>query len=112
MDPFVLYLDQDLQLRVFVSNLLVGAAKVNMDAKTASDTQLHLLLIHRLRISCKAWKTILDKYAEYNVLRLAQYEYAMCPNDVIKVCLPRKHSIITQFQHNLMSFSHSRHVSS
>ena len=44
MEPLVLYLDQDIQLKVFVPNLLVGAAKVNMGAKMALDTQLCLLL--------------------------------------------------------------------
>ena len=76
MEPLVLYLDQDVQLIVFVPNLLVGAAKVDMGAGMALDTQLHLLLIHSLRLSCKAWKMIVDKSAEYNALRLAQYEYA------------------------------------
>jgi hypothetical protein len=53
-----------------------------------------------------------DKSAEYNALRLAQYEYAMCPNDVRRVCLPCEHNLITQFQYNLMWFSHRRHVNS
>ena len=83
-----------------------------MGAETALDTQLRLLLIHSLRLSCKAWKTIVDKSAEYNALRLAQYEYAMGPNVVPRVCLPREHNLITQFQQNLMWFSHSWHVSS
>jgi hypothetical protein len=112
MEPLVLYLDLDVQLRVFVPNLLVGTAKVDMGAEKALDTQLRLLLIHNLRLSRKTWKTIVDKSAEYNALRLAQYEYAMCPHDVIRVCLPRKHNLITQFQLNLKWFSHSRHVSS
>ena len=47
-----------------------------------------------------------------NALRLAQYEYAMGPNAVTRVCLPREHNLITQFQQKLMWFSHSRHVSS
>jgi hypothetical protein len=98
MEPLVLYLDLDVQLRIFVPNLLVGVAKVDMGAETALDTQLRLLLIHNLRLSCKAWQMIVDKNAEYNALRLAQYEYAMCPNDVIRVCLPREYNLITQFQ--------------
>ena len=102
MEPLVLYLDKDVQLTVFVPNLLVGAAKVDMGAEMALDTQLRLLLIHSLRLSCKAWKTIVDKSAEFNALRLAQYEYAMGPNAVIRVCLPREHNLITQFQLNLM----------
>ena len=104
MEPLVLYLDKDVQLRVFVWNLLVGATKVDMGAETALDTQLRLLLIHILRLSCKAWKTIVDKSAEFNALRLAQYKYAMGPNAVKKVCLPREHNFITQFQQNSMWF--------
>jgi hypothetical protein len=88
MEPLVLYLDLDVQLKIFVPNLLVGDAKVDMGPHTALDTQLCLLLIHSLRLSYKAWKTIVDKSVEYNALRLAQYEYAMCPNDVKRVCLP------------------------
>ena len=52
----------------------------------------------------------MDKSVEYNALCLAKYECAMCSNDVIRVCLLRKHNLISQFQHNLMWFSHSRHV--
>jgi hypothetical protein len=37
---------------------------VDMGAKMALDTQLRLLLIHNLRLSCKAWKTIVDKNAD------------------------------------------------
>jgi hypothetical protein len=107
MEPLALYVDQDIQLKVLVPNLLAGAANVDMGADTALDTQLHLLLIHNLRLSCKAWKTIVNKSAEYNASRLSQYEYAMGPNDVIRVCLQCKHSLITQFQHKLMWFSHS-----
>jgi hypothetical protein len=59
MEPLVLYLDLDVQLKVFVPNLLVGAAKVDMGAETALDTQLRLLLIHNLRLSCKAGSAIL-----------------------------------------------------
>jgi hypothetical protein len=65
MEPLVLYLDLDVQLRVFVPNLLVGAAKVDMGAETTLNTQLCLLLIHSLRLFCKAWKTIVDKNAVY-----------------------------------------------
>ena len=74
VEPLVLYLNLDVQLTVLVSNLLVGAANVNMDAETASDTQLRLLLVHNMRLSCKAWKTIVDKNVEYNALCLARYE--------------------------------------
>ena len=106
MEPLVLYMNQDIQ------NLLVGVAKVEMGAKKALDIQLRLLLIHNLRLSCKAWKTIVNKITEHNALRLAQYEYVRSLKDVIRVCLPRGHNLITQFQHNLMWFSCNRHVSS
>ena len=79
MAPLALYLDEDVQLKVLVPNLLVGAANVDMGAETALDTQLRFLLIHSLRLSCKSWKMIVDKSAEYNALRLAQYEYAWVP---------------------------------
>ena len=54
----------------------------------------------------------MDKSVEYNALRLAQYEYAMCPHEVKWACLPREHNLIRQFQLNMMWFSRSRHVSS
>ena len=112
LEPLVLDLDKDVQLTMFVPNLLVGAAKVDMGAETPVDTQLSLLVIHSLRLTCKAWKTMVDKSAEYNALRLVEYEYTMWPNDIKKVCLARKHYPITQFQENLKWFSNSRHVSS
>jgi len=74
MEPLVLYPNLYVQLKVFVPNLLVTAVKVNMGVETALDTQLRLLLsllLHSLRLSCKAWKTIVDKSVEYNDLRLA-----------------------------------------
>ena len=40
---------------------------------------------------------IVDKSVEYNALCLAQYEYAMCPNDVIRVCLPCEHNSSLNF---------------
>jgi hypothetical protein len=43
MEPLVLYLDLDVQLRLFVPNLLVDAAKVDMGAGTTLETQLRLL---------------------------------------------------------------------
>ena len=110
--PLVLYLNTNIQLKVFVPNLLEGAAKAAMGAETAFDTQLRLLLIHNLRLYCKALKTIVNKSVEYNAFRLAQYEYAMYSHDVIRVCLPREHNLITQFQQNLMWCSRSRYVSS
>ena len=83
-----------------------------MGAKKALDTQLRLLPIHNLRLSCKAWKMIVNKITEHNALRLVQYEYVRCPKDVIRVCFPCGHNFITQFQHNLMWFSCNRHVNS
>ena len=110
MEPLVLYLDLDVQLSILVSNLLVGATKDDMGAESALDTKRRLLLIRKLRLCCKAWKTIVDKSAEYNALHLAQYEYAMCPKEVKWACFPREHSLISQFHLNLMWFSCSRHV--
>ena len=112
MEPFILYLNLDVQLSVLVPNLLVGAANVDMGRDTVLDTQCRLSLIHNLRLCCKAWKTVVDKNVEYNALRLAQYEYAMGPNVDFRVCLPREHKLITHFQMNLMWFSQSRHVNS
>jgi hypothetical protein len=112
MEPVALYLDQDVQFKILVTNLVVGAANVDMGADTALDTQRRLSLIHDLRLCCKAWKMIVDKSVEYNALRLAQHEYAMGPNVDLRVCFPREHNFITQFQMNLMWFSQSRHVSS
>jgi hypothetical protein len=107
-----LHLDLDVQLSVLVPNLLVGAANVDTSRETVLDTQRRLSLIHDLRLCCKSWKNVVDKSVEYNALRLAQYEYAMGPNVDLRVCLPREHNLITQFQMNMMWFSRSRHVSS
>ena len=112
MEPLVLHLDLDIQLSVLVPNLLLGAANVDTGRETVLDTQRRLSLIHDLRLCCKSWKNVVDKSVEYNALRLAQYEYAMGPNVDLRVCLPREHNLITQFQMNMMWFSHSRHVSS
>ena len=97
MEPLVLYLDLDVHLSVLVPNLLVGAAKEDMGVESALDTKLRLLLIHNLRLCCKAWKSIVGKSAEYNALRVAQYEHAMCPKEVKWVCIPRKHNHISKF---------------
>ena len=112
MKPLVLYVDLVVQLSVLVPNLLVGAANVNMGAESVLDTKLRLSLKHNLRLCCKAWKTIMDKSAEYNAFRLAQYEYAMCPYEVKWACLPRKHNLIRKFRLNMMWLSRSRHISS
>ena len=80
MAPLALYLDEDVQLKVLVPNLLVGAANVNTGRETVLDTQHRLSLIHDLRLCCKAWKKIVDKSVEYNALCLAQHEYCMGPN--------------------------------
>jgi hypothetical protein len=52
-----------------------------------------------------------EKSVEYNALCLGPHEYTMGPNADLRVCLPRQHNLITQFQMNLMWFSQSRHVS-
>ena len=112
MEPLILYLDLDMQLLVLVPNLLVRAANVDMGQDTILDSQRRLSLIHDLRLCCKAWKIVVDKSVEYNAFRLAQHEYAMGSNVNFRVCLPREHNLITQFQINLMWFSQSRHNSS
>ena len=111
MEPLVLYLGLDVQLSILVPNLLMGTTKDDVGAESALDTKRRLLLIRKLRLCCKAWKTIVDKSAEYNALRLAHYEYAMCPKEVKRACFPCKHSLITQFNLNLMWFSRSCHIS-
>ena len=105
-----LVLDLDVQLLVLVPNLLVGVAKDDVGAVSALDIKRRLMLIRKLRLCCKAWKAIVDKSAEYNALRLAQNEYAMCPKKVKWAWFPREHSLISQFHLNLMWFSRSRHV--
>ena len=112
MAPLALYLDEDVQLKVLVPNLLVGAANVNTGRETVLDTQRRLSLIHNLRLCCKAWKMIVNKSVEYNALRLAQHEYCMGRIGVLRVCLIREHNLIHQFQMNSFWFSHSRHVTS
>jgi hypothetical protein len=77
MEPLVLDLDLDVQLSVLVPNLVVGAAKDYTGRERALDTKRRLLVIGKLRLCCKAWKTILDKSVEYIALCLAAHEYSM-----------------------------------
>jgi hypothetical protein len=112
MEPLVLYLDLDVQLSVLVPNLLVGAANDYKGWETILDTKCRLLLIGKLWLCCKAWKTIVDRSVEYNPLRLAQHDYSMCPNALLRLCLPHEHNLVKFFQLNFMLFSLSRHVTS
>jgi len=81
MEALVLDLDQNAQLDVFVPNLLVGAAKVNLGAEMAGDILIRLQTMHKMRLACKTWKTIVDRSIEYNALRLAEYDCIKWPND-------------------------------
>lgn len=81
MEPLVLDLDQDVQLEMFVPNMVVGDMKVDLGAETAMDTLLRLQAMHNMRLSCKAWRTIVDKSNEYNALRLAEYDCAIWLNN-------------------------------
>ena len=94
------------------SKLVGGCRKGGYGCRDGIGHPTLFVLIHSLRLYCKAWKTTVDKSAEYNALHLAQYEYVMYLNDDRRVCLSREHNLVTQFQQNLMWFSHSRHVSS
>ena len=69
MEPLVLYLDLDIQLFILVSNLLVGTTKDDVGAESTLDLKRRLMVVRKLRLCCKAWKTIVDKSAEYNALR-------------------------------------------
>ena len=111
MEALVLDLDQNAQLEVLVPNLLVGAAKVNLGANTAAGTLLRLQAMLKMRLSCKAWKTIVDRSTQYNALRLAEYDCTMWPNDWRRRFMTREHNIVTQFQENMEWFSKSRHIS-
>jgi hypothetical protein len=110
MEPLVLDLDQNAQLDVLVPNLLVGAAKVNLGAETAGDTLIRLQTMHKMRLACKTWKTIVDISTEYNALRLAEYDCRMWPNDWRRRFMTREYNIVTQFQENMKWFSKSWHV--
>jgi hypothetical protein len=110
MEPLVLDLDQNAQLDVLVPNLLVGAAKVNLGAETARNTLIRLQTMHKMRLACKTWKTVVDRSTEYNALSLAEYDCIMWPNDWRRRFMTREYNIVTQFQENMKWFSKSRHV--
>ena len=110
MEALVLDLDENAQLEVLVLNLLVGASKVNLGAETAAGTLLRLQAMHKMRLSCKTWKVVVDKSIEYNALCLAEYNCAMWPNDWGRRYMSREYNIVTQFRENMMWFSKSRHV--
>jgi hypothetical protein len=60
--PHVLKLDLDVQLSVLVPNLVLGAAKYLIGRERAFETKCRLVLIGKLRICCKAWKsTVRDR---------------------------------------------------
>ena len=99
-----------LELEVLVANMVVGATEVDLGAEMATDTLLRLQAMHNMRLSCKAWKTIVDKSTEYNALRLAKYDCAMWPNDWRRRFMTRKYNIVTQFHENMKWFSKSRHL--
>ena len=110
--PHVLELDVDVQLSVLVPNLVLGATKDLIGRERAFETKRRLVLIGKLRLCCKAWKTIVDSRVEYNALRLAAHEFRMGPHGMPELCLPREHNLVKLFKINLMLFSHSRHVTS
>jgi hypothetical protein len=110
--PHVLELDLDVQLSVLVPNLVLGAAKDLIGWERAFETKRHLVLIGKLRICCKAWKSIVDSTVECNALRLAVHEFRMGPHGIPELCLPREHNLVKLFKLNFMLFSQSRHVTS
>lgn len=110
MAALQLDLDEDVQLDVLVPNMLVGASTVDLGAETATNTLLRLQAMHNMRLTCKAWKAVVDKSTEYNALRLAEYDCAMWPNDLNTRFMTREFNIVTQFQENMKWFSKSRHV--
>ena len=110
--PHVLELDPDVQLSVLVPNLVLGAAKDLIGRERAFETKRRLVLIGKLRICCKAWKSIVDSTVEYNALRLAAHEFRMGPHGIPELCLPREHNLVKLFKLNFKLFSESRHVTS
>jgi hypothetical protein len=110
--PHVLELDPDVQLSVLVPNLVLGAAKDLIGRERAFETKRHLVLIGKLWICCKAWKSIVDSTVEYNALRLAAHEFKMGPYGIPELCLPREHNLVKLFKLNFKLFYESRHVTS
>lgn len=110
MAALELELDEDVQLEVLVPNMLVGASKVDLGAESATDTLLRLQAMQNMRLSCKAWKVVVDNSTEYNALRLAEYDCAMWPNDLRRPFFICEYNIVTQFQENMKWFSKSRHL--
>ena len=107
----VLYLDEQVQLKVLVPNLLVGAANVDLCGASSRITLLQLRTIHNLRLVCKAWKLVVDKSNKYNALRLAEYNYAIYPYQKTMRFMSTENNIVDLFQENMKCFTKSRHVS-
>ena len=107
----VLYLDEQVQLEVLVPNIWVGAANVDNCGEISRISMLRLRTMHNLRLVCKAWKLVVDKSAEYNALRLAEYNYAIWPYQRTMRFMSIEHNIVDLFQENMKCFTKSRHVS-
>ena len=75
MPLLVLYLDEQIQLEVLVPNILVCTTNVDLCGKSSKIILLRLRTIHTMRLVCKTWKLVVDKNIEYNVLRVAEYNY-------------------------------------
>jgi hypothetical protein len=73
MPALQLDLDEEVQVEVLVPNMLVRASTVDLGAESPTTTLLRLHAMHNMRLSCKAWKVVVDKSTEYNALRLAEY---------------------------------------
>ena len=101
MSALKLDLDEDVQLEVLVPNMLVRASTLDLGVESTTTTLLRLHAMHNMRLSCKAWKMVVDKNTEYNALRLAEYECAILPNASRRRLLTREHYIVTQFQENM-----------
>jgi hypothetical protein len=96
--PHVLQLDLDVQLAVLVPNLVLGTVKDLIGRERAFKTKRRLVLIGKLRICCKAWKSIVDSIVEYNALRLAAHEFRMGPHGIPQLYLPHEHNLVKFFK--------------
>ena len=111
MPRTILYLEKQVQLKVLVSNILVGNADFDLCGQSSRITLIRLRTIHTLRLVCKAWKYVVEKNIEYNASRLAEYNYTIYPYQKTIRFMFIENNIVDLFQENMKSFTKSRHVS-
>ena len=112
MPLLVLYLDEQIQLEVLVPNILVCTTNVDLCGKSSKIILLRLRTIHTMRLVCKTWKLVVDQNIEYNVLRVAEYNYWIQHYQKTMRFMSIENNIVEfVFQENMKCFTKSRHGS-